>query len=242
MSEYYWPTLKKDIEAYIKGCDTCQKVKAKNSSMTTPLHPNEIPSSPWEIISINLIGPLPQSKGKNSILVVVDQFSKMTHLFPIMDTITSKGVATIFCNSIFKLHGTPRKVISDRGPQFVSSFMKDHYELLNIQANPSTTYHPQMNGQTEQINCEVEKYLRIYVNHRQIDWAEWLTLAKFTHNSQTNSVTGISPVENHGIRSSELLFHNHGSRLITWSSILWFLMTLFILCILSFILFIFDKS
>ena len=59
MSEYYWPTLRKDIEAYVKGCDTCQKVKAKNSSTTTPLHPNEIPSSSWEIISINLIGPLP---------------------------------------------------------------------------------------------------------------------------------------------------------------------------------------
>ena len=148
-SEYYWPMLKKDIEAYVKKCNTCQKVKAKNSSTTTPLHPNEIPSSPWEIISINLISPLPQSKGKNTILVIVDQFSKMIHLFPVMDTITSKGVATIFRNSIFKLHGTPRKIISDQGPQFISLFMKDLYELLNIQAHLSTTYHPQTNGQTE---------------------------------------------------------------------------------------------
>ena len=107
MSKYYWPTLKKDIEAYVKGCDTCQKVKAKNSSTTTPLHPNEIPSSPWEIISIDLIGPLPQSEGKNAILVIVDQFSKIIHLFPVMDTITSKGIATIFHDLIFKLHGTP---------------------------------------------------------------------------------------------------------------------------------------
>ena len=167
MNEYYWPTLRKDIEAYVKGCDTCQKVKAKNSSTTTPLHPNEIPSSPWEIISVNLISPLPQSEGKNAILVIVDQFSKMIHPFPIMDTITSKGVATIFCDSIFKLHGTPRKVISDQGPQSISSFMKDLYELLNIQANLSIAYHPQTDGQTEQINREVEKYLRIYVNHRQ---------------------------------------------------------------------------
>ena len=149
MSEYYWPMLKKDIKAYVKGCDTCQKVKAKTSQTTTPLYPNEIPSSPWEIISIDLIGPLPQSKGKNAILVVVDRFSKMIHLFPVMDSIISKGVATIFRDSIFKLHGTPRKVISDRGPQFVSSFMKDLYKLLNIQANPSTAYHPQMDGQTE---------------------------------------------------------------------------------------------
>ena len=141
--------LRKNIEAYIKGCDTCQKVKAKNSSTTTPLHPNEIPSSPWEIISIDLISPLPQSEGKNTILVVIDQFSKMIHLFPVMNTITSKGVATIFHNSIFKLHDTPRKVISNRGPQIVSSFMKDLYELLNIQANLSTAYHSQTDGQTK---------------------------------------------------------------------------------------------
>ena len=111
-----------------------------------------------------------------------------------MDTITSKAVATIFHNSIFKLNGTPRKIISDRGLQFVSLFMKDLYELLNIQANPSTAYHPQTDEQTEQINHEVEKYLRIYVNHRQTNWAEWLALAEFAHNSQTTSATSISPV------------------------------------------------
>ena len=136
--------------------------------------------------------PSPQSKGKNAILVIIDQFSKMIHLFPIMDTITSKGVAIIFCDSIFKLHGTLQKVISDRGPQFISSFIKDLYELLNIKAYSSTTYHPQMDGQTEWINHEVEKYLRIYVNNRQTDWAEWLVLAKFVHNFQTTSATGVS--------------------------------------------------
>ena len=96
ISEYYWPMLWKDIEIYIKGCDTCQKVKAKNSTTSTPLCPNEIPSCPREIISINLIGPLSQSEGKNAIVAIVDQFSKMIHLFSIKDTITSKGVATIF--------------------------------------------------------------------------------------------------------------------------------------------------
>ena len=84
-------------------------------------------------------------------------------------------------------------MISDQGPQFISSFMKDLYELLNIKANPSANYHPQMDGQTEQINREVEKYLRIYMNYRQTDWGEWLALTKFAHNSQTTSATSISP-------------------------------------------------
>ena len=64
ISKYYWPTLRKDIETYIKGCNTCQKIKAKNSATTTPLHPNKIPSSPWEIISVNLISPLPNPKAR----------------------------------------------------------------------------------------------------------------------------------------------------------------------------------
>ena len=71
--------------------------------------------------------------------------------------------------------------------------MKNLYELLNIKANPSTAYHLQTDGQTEQINSEVEKYLRIYVNHRQTDWVEWLALAGFAHNSQTTSATSVSP-------------------------------------------------
>ena len=64
ISKYYWSMLWKDIETYVKGCDTCQKVKAKNSATTTPLHPNKIPSSPWEIISVNLISPLPNPKAR----------------------------------------------------------------------------------------------------------------------------------------------------------------------------------
>ena len=71
--------------------------------------------------------------------------------------------------------------------------MKDLYELLNIKANLSTTYHSQMDGQTEQVNHKVKKYLRIYVNHRQTNWAEWLALAEFAHNSQTTSATSVLP-------------------------------------------------
>ena len=85
----------------------------------TLLNPNAVPDAPWEIISVDLIGPLPKSKGKNIIMVVVDRFSKMIQLFPVSTEITSQGMAKIFRDEIFKLHGIPKKVISDRGPQFV---------------------------------------------------------------------------------------------------------------------------
>lgn len=104
----------------------------------------------------------------------------------------AKGVATIFHDHIFKLHGTPLKVISDQGPQFVSSFMSTLYTLLKIEGNPSTAYHPQTDGQTERFNSLIEQYLRLYTNHPQNDWVEWLALAEFTHNQKT-SITGFSP-------------------------------------------------
>ncbi len=84
-------------------------------------------------------------------------------------------------------------VISDRGPQFVSKFMKELYRLLEITPNALTTWHPQTDGQTERVNQEVEKYLRIFVNYRQDDWTDWLPLAEFAHNNRVHSATGKSP-------------------------------------------------
>ncbi|SJL01316.1 uncharacterized protein ARMOST_04636 [Armillaria ostoyae] len=87
----------------------------------------------------------------------------------------------------------PQVVISDRGPQFVSAFMKELYRMLNITQNASTAFHPQTDGQTEHVNQEVEKYLRIFINYHQNDWADWLPLAEFTHNNCAHSATGRSP-------------------------------------------------
>ena len=91
----------------------------------------------------------------------------MIRLFPISINITSLGIAKIFRDEIFKLHGIPQKVILDQGPQFISAFMKELYSQLQIEGNPSTAYHPEMDGQTERVNTWVEQYPRIYINHRQ---------------------------------------------------------------------------
>ena len=161
--------MKKDVENYIKGCHTCQTVKPDRRPKAAPLQPNEIPNEPWEIISVDLIGLLTQSKGKDIILVIVDRFSKKAY-FLLTTTITSQGVANLYKEHIFKEHGLPKKVISDRGPQFMSGFMKGLYTQLGITANPSTAYHPQTDGQTECVNQELEEYLWIYVNEKQNDW------------------------------------------------------------------------
>ena len=90
-------------------------------------------------------------------------------------------------------HKIPRKVISDRGPQFATQFMKDLYRLVGTQGNLSTAYHPQTDGQTERVNQEVEQYLRVCINHQQTDWAEWLKCTEFSFNDKIHSSTGFSP-------------------------------------------------
>ena len=90
-----------------------QRTKVIRTKQSNPLKPNEIPTELWEIISVDLLRPLPESKGFNSIVVFVDCHSKMIHLAPTTVELTSKGMAQLFRDHIFKLHGLPRKIISD---------------------------------------------------------------------------------------------------------------------------------
>ncbi len=99
----------------------------------------------------------------------------------------------------------PQTVISDRGMVFILKFIKDLYNLLQVKSNASTAFHPQTDGQTERVNQEIEKYLCMFVNHLQTDWAEWLSLAVFAHNNRTHSSTGKSPFEvNYGYNPAVL--------------------------------------
>ena len=127
------------------------------------------PKIPWEEISIDVIGPLPRSKDKDAILVVVDQFSKMIRLMATMTSIFSSKVARIYRDNIWKIHGIPKKIISNRGSQFASTFMGELCKALEIKRAMSIAYYPQTDGQTERINQEVKVFLKHYINYRQDD-------------------------------------------------------------------------
>jgi hypothetical protein len=132
------------------------------------------------------------SEGFDSIFVVVDRYTKQTHLIPTTKDVDAEGIAKIFLNHVWKHHGTPKKVISDRGTQFTSKFMGQVSKRLGINWSMSTAYHPRTDGQTERINQEVEQYLRLFTSYRQNDWVDWLPIAEFAHNNSV-TVTGHSP-------------------------------------------------
>ncbi len=197
--------MKKDIEAYVCTCETCQQTKSSSQAKAAPLHPNEIPSRPWTQILVDMVTGLPKSNGYDAILVIVDRFSKEIIPVACSTELISEGWAKILCNKVYTKHGMPQTVISDRGAVFVSKFMKDLYDLLQIKSNASTAFHPQTDGQTEQVNQEIEKYLCMFVNHLQTDWAEWLSLAAFAHNNRTHSSTSKSLFEvNYGYNPTVL--------------------------------------
>ncbi|KAF7762598.1 hypothetical protein Agabi119p4_9191 [Agaricus bisporus var. burnettii] len=190
---FWWPTIKTDVRRYIRGCDMCQKNKTIRRPNHIPLNPLPIPNKSWEEISIDMIRPLPKSKEKDAIIVIVDRFSKMIHLVPTTTSLTSTDLAEIYKEEVWRHHGIPKRIISDRGPQFASKFMESLCNALNVKRNLSTAYHPQTDGQTERMNQEIETYLRAFINYRQDDWTRWLPMAEFHYNDKTHATTGQTP-------------------------------------------------
>jgi len=138
---------------------------------------------------------LPLSKGHDSIFVVYNRFSKMSHFVAMTEKTMVEGLARLFRDHVWKLHELSESVISDRRPQFAVGLTKELNKMLGIETKLSIAYHPQTNGQTERINQELEQYFRMYVNHRQNNWAEWLATAEFAFNNKVHTVTKMSPFQ-----------------------------------------------
>jgi len=142
---------------------------------------------------VDFIVELPLSSGYDAVMTVVDSVSKRAHFIPTHTTVTAEGVARLFLHQVWKLHGLPTCVVSDRGPQFVVRFTKELYHLLGIKLASSMAWHSQTDGQTECVNQELDQYLRLFVNERQDDWYDLLPLAEFQHNNHVHSTTQHPP-------------------------------------------------
>jgi transposase InsO family protein len=145
------------------------------------------------MISIDFIVELPESHGYDAIMCIVDSLTKRTHFIPTHTTINAEGMALLFLKEVWKHHGTPRAVVSDRGPQFVAALMRELYKLLGIKLALSMAYHPQTNSQTEHVNQVIEGYLHIFTSQRQDDWDDFLPTGEFQYNNTVHSSTQETP-------------------------------------------------
>lgn len=191
---YWWPTLAKDVERYVLSCHTCQKVKARQTKPAGLLQPLGLPHVPWHTVTMDFITQLPRTQeGKDAILVVVDKLTKMVHLVATTTRATAEETATLFLNHVWKYHGVPRVVVTDRDPLFTSAFTRALCRMMGTKQALSTAYHPQTDGQTERVNRVLEDMLRAYVSKSQTDWDEKLACAEFAINNADQSSAGTSP-------------------------------------------------
>ena len=143
---FYWPTLRWYVHRYVDGCDLCQCSKPTRHARYGLLQSIPTAESPWKWITTDFIVKLPISKGYDSIMVTIDKNTKLAHFIPTNEMIDLNATATLYLHNIWKHHGTPDEIISNRGPVFVSKFMRRLYEFLRIQPFPTTAFHLQLEG------------------------------------------------------------------------------------------------
>ncbi|MBW0483885.1 hypothetical protein O181_023600 [Austropuccinia psidii MF-1] len=177
------------IKDYVSSCQKCSRNKNIHHKKLGLFKPLPIPHGPWICLSMDLITQLPLSNLFDSILFIVDRFSKMAFFIPRMSSITSLDLAHLFIKHIFSKHGPPSRIFSDRGPLIVCSFWKNLCPQLKISRDLSTAYHPETDGLTERVNWVLEQYLWIYFSYHQDDWNTGLTLAEFAYNNSDHSST-----------------------------------------------------
>jgi len=169
---YHWPRMRKEIERYVANCHICQLSRTTRHALFGILRPLSIPYRLWQDILMDFVTGLPWSHGNDVIWVVVDRLTKMCHLVPCHTTIDAPSLADLFLDNIWKHHGLPLTIISDRGPLFAAEFWGTIWRRLKIDRRLSTAFLPETDGQTERVNSIIEQYLRSYVNYQQDDWCQ----------------------------------------------------------------------
>ena len=190
---FFWPHMHNYINTYISSCNQCNRCKPSRHKPYGYLQSLPVPNKPWESISMDFIVGLPNSNNYTAILVIVDRFTKMSHFIPTTNEIDAKGTAKLFLDNIYRLHGLPKDIISDRGSVFTLKFWSSLMKLLKVTINLSTAFHPQSDGQTERVNQVLEQYIRLYCHQLQNDWSDLLTLAEYSYNNNQHSTTKFSP-------------------------------------------------
>ena len=190
---YWWPGMTKYIKHYVETCDTCNRKKNWSQKPKGELRPIQPADRPWQVATNDFIVGLPKSEGYDGIWVVADHLTKEAHFVPIKSDIDTEETIDLYLQHVWKLHGVPEKMISDRGTQFTSKLMRGVFKKLGIQGAYSTAYHPQTDGQTERINQTLKQYLRLFCRYRQNDWSQYLPMAEFAYNNSASTTTKLSP-------------------------------------------------
>ena len=201
---FWWPSLDNDVRQFVKGCSLCQRNKASTRAYAGKLQQHDLPTQKWQQVSMDFISGLPVTKHGNSmIMVVVDNLTKMAHFVPCKAALKAEGVATLYVQHIFRLHGWPKTIISDRDGRFLDAFWQNMCSQLGANMIMSTAHHHQTAGQAERMNRVLEETLRHFVSDKMDDWDDLLAAAEFAvNNSYQHSICSTPFYLNYGYHPS----------------------------------------
>jgi transposase InsO family protein len=167
---FAWQGMKAATQSFVQSCLTCQQANPLKSKYPRLLSPLPVPEGAWQVVTMDFIEGLPKSDSANCILVVVDKFSKYGHFIPLLHPYSATSVAQAFLDNIYKLHGMPTTIVSDRDRVFTNKFWQELFKLANVALKMSSAYHPQIDGQSERVNQCLETFLRCFVHPARSNW------------------------------------------------------------------------
>ena len=192
---FWWPGMDTDITEYVQACPGCKRDTSRRHRRYGLLSPLGLPYAPRQSMGMDFIPELPQSNGCTELWVVLDRFSKMAHFIPLeKDKKTAEDLARIFARDLWRLHGLPRDIVSNRDSRFTSNTWKDLLAVIGIRPHMSTTFQPQTDRQTERVNLVIEAYLWPVLNQEQEDWEDLLPMAQHAYFNSITSATGMTPL------------------------------------------------
>jgi hypothetical protein len=192
---FYWPRLPQSVRTFVTQCPSCQA--CKTGPPTAPnglLHPLPIPEYPWQSVGMDFVMDLPLTPGGHDAFVCfTDRLTKRIIVEPTTKTIDAPGVASLFYKAVYRHHGWPAEMVSDRDPRFTSTVWTSLATLTGTKLNMSTPDHPQTDGQAENSNKIITTAIRHFTSTFQDDWDQHLVAAEFAHNDSVHSSTGFTP-------------------------------------------------
>lgn len=190
---FAWPKMKIHVKNYVKCCTVCQRAKPDRAASPGLLLPLPIPRETWETISMDFIDGLPQSGASNCLLVIVDTRTKFAHFLPLAHPYTAAKVAQLYMHQVYRIHGFPAAIVSDRDPVFTSHFWQELFKYAGTELRMSTANHPQKDDQTERVNQCLETFLCCFTHACPRRWRFWTPLAQFWYNTTHHSAIGMTP-------------------------------------------------
>ena len=192
---FWWPNMARDVAERCKACRVCQQTKVNRQKPALQLHHATLAMRRWQEVNVDFITGLALTeRGHDAIMTVTDRLSKMVHFIPLrFKGSDSQRIARLFIDHIWRLHGMPMKVFSDRDPRFTSAFWQEMTRLTGMMSGMTTSYHPSANGGAERTNASLEQILRAYVGDLGADWDLHLSAAEYAMNNSPARATGQKP-------------------------------------------------